>query len=82
MRKAWLGIGTMVLISTSCSHAPIETGAAPSAATVRDRSSATETQTALYVIDGVLVPQPVAPVTQPAQPLYVIDGVPIESPAP
>jgi hypothetical protein len=86
MRKAWLPIGMIVLISTACSHAPIETGVAPSGGTVGDRSSAIETPTALYVIDGVLVmdvpvvSQPIAPAPPPARALYMIDGVLVEPP--
>jgi hypothetical protein len=89
MRKAWLMIGMFALASTACSHPQIDTGVAPSDGTVRASRPASETLTALYmvdgilVIDGVLVAQPIASVSPPpASPLLVIDGVPIGSPTP
>jgi hypothetical protein len=88
MRKAWLSIGMIALTATACSHAPIQTAAAPSSGPVHGRTLASEPPTALYVIDGVvvndrvLVAQPVAPSAPHAVPLLMIDGVPIDPPAP
>lgn len=87
MRKAWLSIGMIALTATACSHAPIQTAAAPSNGPVRGRTLASEPPTALYVIDGVvvndrvLVAQPIAASTH-AAPLLMIDGVPIGPPTP
>jgi hypothetical protein len=82
MRKAWLSIGVIALASTACSHPQVNTGVAPSAGTLRDGTPASETATALYVIDGILVAPPIAPASPPASPLLVIDGVLVGSPTP
>jgi hypothetical protein len=82
MHRAWLSIGVIALASTGCSHPQINTGVAPAGGTVRDGTSANETATALYVIDGMMVTPPIAPARPDASPLLVIDGVPVGSPAP
>lgn len=82
MRKAWLLIGMFALASTACSHPQVETGVAPPVGALGASGPARETATALYVIDGVIVGEPIAAATPQATPLLVIDGVPVVWPTP